>query len=353
MEAPEEGGGPSKSLEDMRLPRVSTADKAPSLSATPSHSSRDHLDMGDVQPSEETLLGDAPHKSRQDLASERAPAVSSADKPSSVSVTPSHSHDRFDEDNMPASDGAPPQQQGAAGGGFNPMFSTPAHSRDRTAFNRNPPLAVAPAARSAGSRRGHRDRNRSKEDLDTASTEAMRTHTAEEAAPVHASPSPSTSRPLKNINRPAGSTVKKYSYMSDTNWLKPKKDLLDAASSQPEVGAVAVAGESTAVQRSTLPTPAEETPSSGSATGSIVSTAGVAPPSAAWRNQRRPSSETEQQRGQDILDDGHATAETGVQGARRVQVHMLYDRALSTSVWQHTTLSTTRMYQPEVVEFSL
>lgn len=321
VQAPEEECGPSKTLEDVLLPHTSIADKAKaSLRATQSHSRQDHLDMRDVQTLEETNLADAPHMSRQELASEPAPAVSSADELPSVSVTPCHSEDRFDEHDMPSAERLPPQQQGAAAGGFNPMFSTPAHGRDRDALNGAPPLAVAPAARSAGSRRGHRERNRSKEDVSSTSVEAMRMHTTKKSAPVHASPLPSTSGPLCSINRPAGSTVKKYSYMSDTNWLKPKEDLIKASPSKPDLGSVAVPSEDAETQRRTLSISAEESPASDSATVSAVGTAGAAPSPTAWRNQRRPAPQTEQQRREGIFDDGFAKGESGAQGVRHTDI---------------------------------
>lgn len=319
VQAPEEGCVPSKTMEDIQLPPKSSTNKAKATSlpgTQPHSSSQDRLGMGDVQTSEETLVGDAPHKSRQELTSERAPAVSSADNPPPVSVTPCHSQDRFDEGGMPASERGPPQQQGGGGGDLNPIFRTPAHSRDRNAFNREPPLAVAPAARSEGSRRGHRERNRSKEDLGTTSAEATRTYNAKESTPAHASPSLSTSRS-------AGNMVSKYSHMNDTNWLKPQTDFLEATHSQPEVGAAAAPGGYAEFRRKTLSTSAEETPASVSAAMLAVGTAGAAPPSAAWRNERRPSPDTEQQCRLDILDDGDAKGETGAQGVRRVQVHIL------------------------------
>lgn len=314
-------GGRDKAVADMqqgssfeRLPLVSSADKAPSASVPPSRSSEEHLDLADVQASEEAPLGNPAQEPRQKLA---APTASSADKALSVSVTPSHSQDHLDEDDIPAVERAPLKQQGAAGGDFNSTFNTPAHSRDRNASNRAPPLAAVPAGSGTGSRRVHRERHRSSEDLGATSTEGM--PTAEEPAPVHASPSPTASLPLKTVNRPRGTTKKKkYSYVNDTTWLKPTKDLPEPAPSPLELGTVGVPGECTPIQRNTHSTPEEESPASGSASVRIVDTAGDAPALTARRNLHGFPSEEEQQLGQEVLAEVIAEADTGGQGAQLV-----------------------------------
>lgn len=296
-----------------RLPLMSGVDKAPSVSVPPTRSSEVHLDLADVQASE------APHDNpgqelRRQLA---ASTASSADKTPSVSVTPSNSQDHFDEDGIPAVERAPLKQQGSAGGDFNSTFSTPAHSRDRNASNRPPPLAAGPSGSGAGSRRVHRYRHRSREDLDATPTEGM--PTAEVPAPVHASSSPTASPRLETVNRSRETTKSnKYLYASDNTWLKPKVGFPEPAPSLLELGTVGVPGECSPIQRNTNSTPAEESSASGSAAVPFVGTAGDTPALAERRNRDVFPCEAEHQLGHNVPAEAIAEAETGVQGTQRV-----------------------------------
>lgn len=292
-----------------RLPLVSSADKAPSVSVPPSRRSGEHIDLPDGQASEEASRGNPTQGNRQRLP---GPTVPNADKAPSVSVAPSHSQDHLDEGSIPAAERAPVEQQGSAGGVFNPTFSTPAHSRDRDASSRPPPLAATPAGSGAGSRRVHRERHRNSEDLDATSIDGL--PPTEGPAPVHASPSPTASLPLKAVNCPRGSPrKKKYSYVSDNTWLKPKEDVPEPAPSPLELGTVGVPGECTPIQRNTLSTPA-----SGSAPVRIMGAAEDTAALTARRKRHGFPSEAEQQVGQDVLAEVVAKAETGAQGTNRV-----------------------------------
>lgn len=316
METPEaKGGGPDgrgKTVADVRqglfferLPLVSSADKAPSVSVPPSHRSGENLDLVDAQASGEASHGKRTLGHRQELSTS---TISSANKAPSVSVTPSHSQDHFDEDNIPAAEGAPLAQQGSAGGVFKPTFSTPAHSRDRDASSRPPPLAAAPTGSGTGSRRVHRERHHNSEDIDATSTEGVLS--AEESAPVHASPSPTASLPLKAVNRPRGSANKKrYSYVSDNTWLKPKEDVPEPAPSPLELGTASVPGECSPIQRNT-----HSSSASGSAPVPIVGTAEDAASLTARSNRHGFPSEAEQQDGHDVLAEGVTEVETSAQG---------------------------------------
>lgn len=286
-----------------RSPPVSSADKAPSVSAPPSRRSEEHLCLTDARASE--APGNPTDEPRQQLA---APTVSSGDKAFSVSVTPSHSQDHLDKDDLPAVERAPPQQEGAADGGFKITFSTPAHSRERNASNRPPPVAVAPAGSGAGSRRVHRERHRNSGDLGAPSTGGVAS--AEEPAPVHATPSPTASPVLKTASRPRGSAKKKFSYMGDNTWLKPKTDFPEPAPSPLELRTIGVPGECSPIQRNTRSTPA-----SGSTTVSIVDTAGDAPALTARKDRLGFSSEAGQQLGQTEVE---VETETSSQGTQRV-----------------------------------
>lgn len=287
-----------------RLPHVPSADKAPSVSVPTFRRSEEHLDLTGVQASEEAPDGNPPQQHRQKLAA--ATTAPSADKAPSVSVTPSHSQDHLDEDDTPA------EQQESASRAFNSTFSTPAHSRDRNSSNRPPPLAAAPAGSGGGSRRVHRERHLNSEDLDATSTEDM--PSAEEPAPVHASQSPTASLPLKAVNCPYGSVKKKkFSYVSDNTWLKPKEVFPEPAPSPLELGSVGVPGECSPIQRNT-----HSTPASGSAAASTMGTAGDATALTARRNRHGFPSEAEQQLGQDVLDEVIPEAEARTQGTQRV-----------------------------------
>lgn len=301
-EAKDGGSGGREALADMRhrvffdrSPVVSSADKAPSVSVPTSRRSEEHLDLTDAQASKEAPPDNLTQEHRRKLA---APTVPSAGKTSSVSLIPSHSQ-------------APLPRQGSADGGFSATFSTPAHSRDRIASNRVPPLAAAPAGSGAGTRRLHRERHRNGEDLDATSTGGM--PSAEEPAPVHALPSPTASPPLETVNRPRGSTKKKYSYVSDNTWLKPDEDFPGPAPTPLELGTVGDPGECSPIQRST-----HSTPALGSASVPMVGTAGDATALTAQSNRHRFPSEAQQQLGQDMRAKPIAEAETGAQGTQRV-----------------------------------
>eukprot|EP00903_Cladosiphon_okamuranus_P011368 g10716.t1 len=294
-------GGKGKALKDMRhrlsldrLPIVTSADKAPSALVPASLRSDEHLNLTDAQALEEAPLGNLTQEHRRKLA---APTVSSADSPRPVSLTPSHSQ-------------APLPRQRSADGSFSATFSTPAHSRDRNASNRPPPLAAAPAGSGAGSRRVHRERHRNGEDLDETSIDGM--PSAEEPAPVHASLSQTASHPLETVNHPSGSTKKKYSYVGDTTWLKPKEDFPERVPSLLELGTLGVRGECSQTERNT-----HSTPSTGSAPVPVVGTAGDAAALTAQSNQHGFPSEAEQKLGQDVLDEAIGKAEIDSQVEKR------------------------------------
>ena len=301
------GGGSTKALQDRQhklysewTPVVSSADKAPPpMSVTHPLSNQEHPDIDDARPSEEAPIGNSTPPARQQVETEAAP--SSPDETPVVSVTPSHSQDRLNEEDMPDVEGAPSRQGGGADGGFIPVFCTPAHSRDRNASNQAPPVPALPAGNGGtGSRRAHRDRHRNGA-LGASSSAGMRRRTVEKPAPVHASPS--ASLPIKTavVNRPPRSTgEKKFSYVSDNTWLKPKTDSPKAASSLLERREPAAAGERASIQTSPISTPApeapsEEAPALDSATVPKVGAADDTPSLTARTNQCQSLTEMKQQ----------------------------------------------------------
>ncbi len=313
----EDVGGRTKTLEDMRqelhsewTPVVSSADKAPPVSVAHPPSSQEHSDIVDLQPSEEAPVGNTASAIQQAPRAGETPLVS---------VTPSHSRDHLNEEDMSGVGGAPSRQRGGTDGDFIPALCTPAHGRDRNASNQAPPMPAVPIGRGTGSRRAHRARNRS-DGVGASSSAGMRRHTGEKPAPVQAPPPPSASLPIKALNRPPRSKEKKkFSYAGDNSWLKPKTDLHAEAASFPleqGEGQIAVAGQCASTQKSTPSTPPEEATASNFGTVPKVGAADDPPKLTARRNRYQFPTEIEQQLGQD-----HEEVEIGENAAGYAQVY--------------------------------
>lgn len=292
----EDAGGRTKALEDMRqelhsewTPVVSSSGKAPLVSVAHSRRSQDHSNIADEQASGEAPFGNTASAIRQ---------ASSAGETHLVSVTPSHSRDHLNEEDTPGAGGTPSRQGDGTDGDFIPAFCTPAHGRDRSISDQAPPMPAVPTGSGTGSRRAYRARDRSA-GPGTSSSAGMRRHTGKELAPVHASPPPSSSLPIKALNRPPRSTEKKkFSYVGDNTWLKPETDLPETASFPLKQGEVAVASEC-AIHRKTPSTPPEEAPASIFGRKSKVGTADDTPKLTARRNRYQSPTEIEEQLEQD------------------------------------------------------
>lgn len=218
------------------------------------------------------------------------------------------------------SEEAIPVQQRIGGSSPTPVFGTPSHSRDRSTYARGPPVPASVA----GSRRVHRERNRTSESPATSSCEV--THGAAEAASVYSSSSWSASRPSNTANGlPPGRAKKRYSHVSDTTWLKRKEDSPETTPSPPKLGlelatVVSVASRCTPIRRSARSTGEEEFPA---ATCTVppscavppVDTAGLDPASssAEGRNRHRFPAEGGRHLRQDVLK-GSAQGETYSRG---------------------------------------
>lgn len=203
-----------------QVPPVSSAENIPSLSVTRSQTSQENCDENDVQGSEEEPLG-----------KECPQVVSSGDNAPLVSATPSRSEGRLTKDDVPVLEGDVPRQEGDGNsprqpldvvGDLDPTFSTPAHSRDRDALRKGPPLDAVPVASSAGSRRVNREKKRSNEGLNAMSL--INTQSSKDAG--HVSPS-------RAPRLPGSKKKNKFSYVSDTTWMKPKEELAAETSSPP------------------------------------------------------------------------------------------------------------------------
>ncbi|CAN0564309.1 unnamed protein product, partial [Ectocarpus sp. 12 AP-2014] len=203
-----------------QVPPVSSAENLPSLSVTRSQTSQENCDENDVQCSEE-----------EPLSKECPQVVSSGDNTPLESASPSRSEGRLNKDDVPVlagdvrrqqRDGTSPRQPLDVVGDLDPTFSTPAHSRDRDALRKGPPLDALPVASSAGSRRVNREKKRSDEGLNAMSL--MNTQSSKDAG--HVSPS-------RAPRLPGSKKKKKFSYVSDTTWMKPKEELAAETSSPP------------------------------------------------------------------------------------------------------------------------
>ncbi|CAM9731326.1 unnamed protein product, partial [Ectocarpus sp. 13 AM-2016] len=203
-----------------QVPPVSSAENIPSLSVTRSQTSQENCDENDVQCSEE-----------EPLSKECPQVVLSGDNTPLESASPSRSEGRLNMDDVPVlagdvrrqqRDGTSLRQPLAVVGDLDPTFSTPAHSRDRDALRKGPPLDAVPVASSAGSRRVNREKKRSNEGLNAMSL--MNIQSSKDAG--HVSPS-------RAPRLPGSKKKKKFSYVSDTTWMKPKEELAAETSSPP------------------------------------------------------------------------------------------------------------------------
>ncbi|CAB1112132.1 unnamed protein product [Ectocarpus sp. CCAP 1310/34] len=226
-EAAEGGDAPqSDDLEPMKpeqsskqIPPVSIADNIPSLSVRRSQTSQENCDENDVQGSEEKPLG-----------KEYPQVVSSGDNAPLDSATSSRSEGLLTKDDVPVLEGDLPRPQGDGNSPRQPLdvvgdvdstFSTPAHSRDRDALRKGPPLDAVPVASSAGSRRVNREK-KNNEGLNAKSP--MNTQILKDAGHVSPSGAP---------RLPGSKKKKNFSYVSDTTWIKPKEELAAETSSPP------------------------------------------------------------------------------------------------------------------------
>ncbi|CAM9206558.1 unnamed protein product [Hapterophycus canaliculatus] len=286
---------------------VPGADEPPSLSVE-RRSSPERVHVDDAEGLKGGDRRQVLQEGSRELVLERAERIPG------VSPTPSFSDKSFSEEKMPVSEGATLGEEITDGSAATSIqvFGTPSHSRDRSTYARGPPIAAS----SAGSRRVHRERNRT-ERLTTSSCEDTRG--IAEAVPAHASPPyPSASRPSKKVNGvPLGRANKKtYSHVSDTTWLKRKEDLPENSLSPPELGrelgtAVSVAGSCPA-SRSRARSTAEEEPASDCAVPPLETAGVLASVSTDGRNQHGFPSEGKHQPRQDIIE-GCDQAETDSQ----------------------------------------
>lgn len=301
-EAVEDGDAPpSDDLKPMRPERsskqvplvVSSAEGIPSLSVTRSQISQENCDENDAQGSEEEPLG-----------KECPQALSSGDNAPLESATPSGSQGRLMMDDAPVLEGDVPRQQGDGNSprqqrdvvdDLDPTFSTPAHSRDRDEFRKGPPLAAVPVASGAGSRRVNREKKRSNEGLNAMSL--MNIQISKDAGHVSPSGAP---------RLPGSKKKKKFSYVSDTTWMKSKEELADTSSPSLELASrVAVTGGHSPSQ---APPARKPLSSDCAAPETTVSAAEVDQASTSRRNRHRPPREK---------DQGPTEADTG---SRRVRV---------------------------------
>lgn len=309
---------PSGDLQTRKEPPMAGADALPFLLVEQQRSpERVHVDSAEAMERSDRVQ--APQEARQELLSEGAEAAIG------MSTTPSLNASHFAEDDSPVLEGAT-LGEARSGSVRSPVYGTPAHSRDRSTYQRGPPIAAS----GAGSRRVHRGRNRTNESLATSSSEDI--HGAAKAASVISSPSPSASHPYKKANGlPLGRAKKKaYSHVSDTTWLKRKEDLPNTTPSPPPPElwpdvrtAVPIAGAycpGRAVAESTAEEgfPALDRPTA------LVDAAVVLPPSSSadGRNRHRFPKEMEHQLRQDVVK-GYSQAETGSRGVWPV-FHRIY-----------------------------
>lgn len=199
---------------------------------------------------------------------------------------------------------------------LDPSLVTPFRSREQSCIERGPPMVGVLPAGGSKSRRVNRSRNGEK--VDGGPSRVPRVSTAPTPqSEGHRSPSPSDLSSVEKI-RPASMGRKKFSFMSDTSWLKPRDapDNVRPASLRPTAIARVVT-EGRAGASSTPPAARE----SGWRSAPLVSTGHASSSTPSVREERdlslemvaleKDPSEMEKQRKQDMVSPAYPEAESG------------------------------------------
>lgn len=194
---------------------------------------------------------------------------------------------------------------------LDPSLVTPFRSREQSCIERGPPMVGVLPAGGSKSRRVNRSRNGEKVDGDPVRVPRVDTAPTPQSE-GHRSPSPCDLLSVEK-NRPASMGRKKFSFMSDTSWLKPR-DAPDNSTPVPlrPTASAPIATEGRAGASSTPPAARE----SGWRSAPLVSTGHASPSPPSVKEERelsleKGSSEMEKQRKQDMASAAYPEAESG------------------------------------------
>ena len=274
------------------------------------------------------------------------------DKTPALSVTdPSREHERLDKPPEGCSRIAgmhlPKASPGALQFAFDPMLKTPAHSRDRDGLQWDPPRVGLPATGEV-SRRIRREKHRpinnisssargesagggisvSSADASSCAKAATATSPSSPMPPVSNSDDRVEKKPdvAPRMNRKPG--PKKFSYASDTTWLRRKEETPETTPALRElgVGVTAEATSSSPVGR--LPSP-EGTGVSSPDTGATWGVDGVVPPATVEGERYQPPSDADEPLEQGLAavagteEDAGTVVNCVVRSRMQVQIHWI------------------------------
>ena len=265
---------------------------------TPSRNGKGGGGGGVRETTEQGIVDGALKNIAEEVSSKPKLLVQCPDKRPALSVTdPSREHERLDKAPEGASRIAgmhlPKASTGPLQYAFDPMLKTPAHSRDRDGLQWDPPQAGLPATGEV-SRRIRREKHRPSNNntssargesagkaVSVPSADALscpKTATATSSLPV-----PSVSNSTESVNKKPDVAPrrkpgpKRFSYASDTTWLRRKEEPPETTPAFRELGMGVTAEVTSSSPVGRLPSPESagvSTPSTGASWGM----GGVVPP---------------------------------------------------------------------------